>query len=121
MTTTALPTLPNIVTPSLKSTKQESKQTITALTRDQLINSIANIFEEMIAERCTNYASVDEIPSATMFHAKKLPSISLRDYLKRFAQYSECQDYIFVIVLVFLDRLGDKVADFGLDSFNAHR
>lgn len=123
MTTQLLQAIPT-VTPcscTLHATKQDSKQVVSALTRDQLIETIANILEDMIAERCNNYASFDDIPAPNMFHAKKLPSISIKDYLKRFAQFSECQDYIFVIVLIFLDRLGEKVEDFGLDSFNALR
>jgi len=121
MTTQIIPTLPTITAPNLIATKQERKQIVSTLTRDQLINNIAEILEDMIAERCTNYSSVDEIPSLTKFHAKKLPPISIKDYLKRFAQFSECQDYTFVILLIFLDRLGEKVEDFCLDSFNVHR
>jgi len=121
MTTQILPTLPTIETPNLKVANQNNKQIVSVLSRDQLINTIADILEEMIAERCTNYTSYDDIPQPTKFHAKKLPSISIRDYLKRFAQFSECQDYIFVIVLIFLDRLGEKIEDFGLDTLNAHR
>jgi hypothetical protein len=121
MTTQILPTLPTVSVPNLKQNVQKSNQTITPLSRDQIIDTIADILEEMIADRCDNFSSYEEIPSPNMFHAKKLPSISIRNYLKRFAQFSECQDYIFVILLVFLDRLGEKVESFSLDTFNAHR
>jgi len=91
------------------------------LTREQLIDSVAGLLEDIIDERCTRYTSLDEIPEKTNYHAKKLPSISLRDYMVRFATHSNCHENVFVMALIFLDKLGQEVADFNLDTYNVHR
>jgi hypothetical protein len=122
MTTQVLPTVEIPVTHNLKSTVHESKQqTVTVLTRDQLIDTVALLLEDMLSDNGTRYTSVEEIPEVTPFHAKKLPSISLRAYIKRFADFSNCHDNVFVLALIFLDRLGEEVPDFSLDTFNVLR
>jgi len=121
MTTQVLPTVEIPVTHNLKASVHESKQTVSVLTRDQLIDSVAHLIEDIISDNGTRYTSVEEIPEVTPFHAKKLPSISIRDYIKRFANFSNCHDNVFVLALIFLDRLGEEVPDFGLDTFNVLR
>jgi len=91
------------------------------LTRAQLIESVALLLEEMIEERCGRYSGPDEIPNKTIFHAKKLPSISIRDYLMRFSTYSNCHEDAFVYALIYLDKVGESVNEFSVDSFNVHR
>jgi len=122
MTTQVLPIAQEVAQISnIKPSLHNSKHTISVLTRDQLIDTVATLIEEMITEGGTRYTSVEEIPEVTPFHAQKLPSISIRDYIKRFATHSNCNDNVFVLVLVFLDRLGEQVPDFTLDSFNVLR
>lgn len=119
--TQSIPTVEVSMTPNLKSNVRESKQTVSVLTRDQLIDTVALLIEDIINERGARYTSVEEIPEVTPFHAKKLPSISISAYMKRFAQFSNCHDNVFVLTLIFLDKLGEEVTDFGLDTFNVLR
>jgi len=102
--------------------KNNSKRPpLTSLTRLQLIDTVASILEEMIEERLGNYSDVNEIPTKTLFHAQKLPPISIKAYLQRFAEHSKCADDAFVMALIYLDKVGELMEDFSLDSFNVHR
>jgi hypothetical protein len=93
----------------------------TSLSRSQLVETVARILDGMIEERFGKYVSVDEVPNRTVFHASKLPPISLKDYLNRFATFSNCNEDAFVYALIYLDKVGDNIEDFSLDSFNSHR
>lgn len=93
----------------------------TTLTRSQLIDTVAWVLEGMIEERCGNYTDTKEIPNQTIFHAQKLPAISIKAYLTRFATHSECHENAFVFALLYLDKVGEILDEFSLDSFNVHR
>ena len=103
-------------------TEKSSKAALkTSLTREELIETTGDILQEMIDSACKNYTEVSEIPEKTMFHAQKLPSISIKDYLKRFAKHSNCHEDVFVYMMIYLDKIGENVPEFELDSFNALR
>lgn len=121
MSVQVIPTVPVVANTHVKVPLTQTKQLPAGLTREQLIETVANLLEDIVTERCTRYTSVDEIPNKTLFHAKKLPSISLKDYMKRFGDYSNCHENVFVLALIFIDKLGEDVPDFCLDSFNIHR
>jgi len=91
------------------------------LSRTQLVDTVASILEGMIEERMARFTDIKEVPNETVFHAKKLPSISIKDYLTRFAMYSQCHEDAFVYALIYLDKVGENLDDFSLDTFNAHR
>jgi len=91
------------------------------LTRQQLVETVSSLLEEMIQGRLANYLTADEIPTKTAFHAQKLPPISIKSYLERFAKFSDCSDDAFIYALIYLDKAGDLFEDFTLDSFNVHR
>jgi len=102
--------------------KNSSKRSpLTSLTRQQLIETVSSILEEMIEERLGNFSDISEIPCQTKFHAQKLPSISLKAYLQRFAEHSQCKDDAFILALIYLDKVGELLDNFSLDSFNVHR
>lgn len=115
------PTQINTVAPKPQLTKQQTKALTSSLGREQLIETVADLLEDILTERCTRYTSLEEIPEKTPFHAKKIPGICLKDYMKRFATFSNCNDNVFVLTLIFFDKLGQDVPDFCLDSFNIHR
>jgi len=93
----------------------------TSLTREELIDTTGDLLQEMIDSAFKNYTDVNEIPVKSKFHAQKLPSISIKDYLKRFAKFSNCHEDVFVYLMIYLDKIGENVPDFELDSFNALR
>jgi len=108
-------------TSSSTSEEKQKKQRTSPLTRQELIQSVAWLLEEMIDQASTNYNDTDEIPNKTAFHAQKRPAISLKDYLSRFAQFSKCHDDVFVYAMIYLDKIGENYQEFELDSFNVHR
>lgn len=91
------------------------------LTRQQLVETVSSLLEEMIQGRLANYLTADEIPTKTPFHAQKLPPISIKSYLERFAKFSDCSDDTFIYALIYLDKAGELCEDFNLDSFNVLR
>jgi len=109
------------LTNNLNLKNSSKRPPLTSLTTLQLIETVALILEEMIEERFGNFSDVSEIPLKTPFHAQKLPSISIKAYLQRFAENSKCQDNAFILALIYLDRVGDLIEGFSLDSFNVHR
>jgi len=106
--------------PVVKSVQKTTQKT-TEITREELITNVAGLLDEIIAEKGTNFTQVSEIPDMTVFHAKKLAPISLRDYLLRFGKNTECHEDAFIYALIYLDRCADNIEDFSLDSFNILR
>lgn len=91
------------------------------LPRGELVKAIALILDEVIKSKCKDYTDESEISKKSSFHAKTLPSISLEDYLLRFSHYSKCEDDALIYALIYLDRIGEKLSDFSLDTFSVHK
>jgi len=118
LSTQPLSTSPN---PSLSSDSLPQIPKSDQLSRTVLIETIALLLEEMIEQASKDYKDPKEISQPTAFHAEKLPSISVKDYLIRFGKFSNCHDNAFVFAMIYLDKIGEFVPDFELDSFNIHR
>lgn len=103
--------------PSKKSVTQKPLE----ITREELISNVAGLLDEIIIENGTRYTDASEIPEMTMFHAKKLPPLSIKDYMMRFGEYTECHEDAFIYSLIYLDRCAKNVEDFSMDSFNVLR
>ena len=89
--------------------------------RESIIKTIAVILSDVIKE-CQE-GSTPDAPSLkkTIFHANKIPGISILDYLKRIGEYTQCSDECFIYALIYLDRIGEKLPNFALDQLNIHR
>jgi hypothetical protein len=57
----------------------------------------------------------------SIFHSKKIPGISISDYLQRQATYSRCSPETFFLALIYIDRYFEKVADQCLMAHNVHK
>jgi len=57
----------------------------------------------------------------TKFNCKKSPSISIRDYVERCANYIKCDEAIFAASLIYIDRVVSKNPSFLITSRNIHR
>jgi len=66
-----------------------------------------------------NKAETQVKPS--VFHAKKIPTISIKDYLKRIGEFSKCSDQCFIYALIYIDSVASKDEEFVLDTLNVHR
>ncbi|CAD8155481.1 unnamed protein product [Paramecium octaurelia] len=85
---------------------------------NQLLNTIADILDEIIKQTDTLEIEQDQI---SYFHATKAPSITLYNYLQRISKYTHCSEECFVIALIYLDRLQEKHPYFVLNSKCIHR
>ena len=87
--------------------------------RENITKTIAVILSDLIKE-CQDKSTI-EAQQKTMFHAKKIPGISILDYLNRIGEYSQCSDECFIYALIYLDRIGEKRLNFTLSQVNIHR
>ena len=97
------------------------RQTLTTLPRAQLIEAITFIMEDIIQTAGKSFTCASEISNVTVFHASTLPVISIHDYLTRFSFYSKCEDDVLIYALIYLDRIGELIKGFCLDSFSVHK
>lgn len=58
---------------------------------------------------------------ASGFTAKSVPSISIKDYLKRIATCSHCSDECLILALIYIDRITERNKSFIIKSLNIHR
>ena len=66
-------------------------------------------------------ANKDKSISKSIFHSKKIPGISISDYLQRQATYSQCSPESFFLALIYIDRYFEKVNDQCLMAHNVHK
>ena len=52
--------------------------------------------------------------SINYFYAEKLPSMSINEYFRRLAMYTECSDQVLMLALIYVDRIH-------MDAFEAER
>lgn len=57
----------------------------------------------------------------TVFHATRVPQVSIEDYLKRIAMYFPCSDECLVLGLVYIDRVLHLHPDFVVSGLSIHR
>jgi hypothetical protein len=105
---------------SLKSGSKGVGSKVPSLSREDIVDCVAGIITDMIQDSKV-YTQPSEIPKLSPFHAKKAPTISVKDYLKRFATHSNCHYDAFIYALIYLDRAGEMYENFTLDSFNVLR
>jgi hypothetical protein len=121
MTYGAVQTLTYDPVPSIIQEEKPKLSVLTSLPRAQLTQVMAWILNELMKAKGKILVDESEISTKSVFHAKVLPSISLEDYLARFSAYSHCEDDVLIYALIYLDRIGEKLADFTVDSFNVHK
>ncbi len=86
----------------------------------------ADFFVRSLACVLTHLVSLKDSPlnegePLTVFHAVRVPSVSIHDYLFRIARYFLCSPECFVIALVYIDRIMKKQPDFTVCKLNIHR
>ena len=87
-----------------------------------LIKAISQTLETILEENTfhPNYKDSLNKQSKMIFTAKKIPSISIENYLKRIQQYSNIEKNTLIISLIFIDRLC-KITNLTLTYYNIHR
>ena len=80
-----------------------------------VVNAVANVLETYL--KCRE----EEEYISTSFHAGKTPSISIRQYINRMAQFMKCTEEIFVLALIYIDRVTTRKKDLVINGFCIHR
>ena len=87
-----------------------------SLNRDLIIKTITLTLEEVLKTAC------NEIPhEKTPFHGAVPPAVSIEEYIKRVEKYAFCSDSVYVMTLVYIDRLQERNPEFVLNRFSIHR
>lgn len=87
------------------------------LDKELIIGALAQILNQILEET----SGQPEIRTDTRFHAATVPSVSVRDYLRRIAKYAHCSDSVFIVALIYLDRLQERNGELVLTLNCVHR
>ncbi len=92
-----------------------------SLNKDNILKAINNIISEIITENIDkSKAKIIENQKATSFFAKKIPSISIFNYLERILKYTKMEENTLIVMLIYIDRLCES-NNFLLTEHNIHR
>ncbi|KAL4492053.1 hypothetical protein ABPG72_008474 [Tetrahymena utriculariae] len=85
---------------------------------EQSINlqAIAEYLEQIAHQQDAEQA----VPHPT-FAAKKLPPISIMDYLKRLQKFTDCSNANFLLALIYIERLQESMGEILLNSYTILR
>lgn len=85
------------------------------------VSSLSLNSEKSISECSSSSSSPDSLPlTPDCFHAKKVPSMSLEDYLKRIIKYSQVEPSSLITAVIYIDQIyGEK--KYMLNVNNIHR
>jgi hypothetical protein len=118
------PNIPN----SLKEKEEEkTKRRVYDYIQEsnEVINIVSEILEEIIGEYSKNEINDDEEineESTLMksFISKKVPQITIKNYLKRIMKYSKPEPSTVIISLIYIDKVCEN-SNLRLTQFNIHR
>lgn len=74
---------------------------------------------------CRLTAHNDQIPltsaNLTRFHSRAPPQISVYDYLRRIVKYTSLERACLLVILIYIDRVCERVRTFTISSLTVHR
>lgn len=79
------------------------------------IDCISDILEDLIN------SNLGKINIITIFNSSKVPSLSIKNYLRRFYKFSKASLESYILSLIYLDRLSEKYNEFFLNEVNSHK
>ncbi|EGR32235.1 n-terminal domain protein [Ichthyophthirius multifiliis] len=86
------------------------------LDNEQLISIISCLLEEIL-----QITDQQENKFPSIFHNKKLPTISIRDYLLRINRICHCSQECFILSIIYIDKIIQRQKEFVVNSFCIHR
>lgn len=113
----------NVLLPNNKLfSNQQNKNLQNEEIKRKTLLSIYNRLMETINEnkQNSNYKKIIKKQSKQIFTSKKMPSISLNDYLNRLFNYTKCDLATVIISLIYIDRFLKK-STILLNEKNVHR
>ena len=89
----------------------------------QLINTISELLNNISEENNSievNNNNITINKKIKLFMLKKMPSITIRDYLLRLSKYSKISESTLIFILIYIDRLCQKYK-FKINYFNIYK
>lgn len=85
-----------------------------------VLSALASLLEDSIQEKklCTPTLKKEDV--FTIFHSSEAPTISIRQYVERIFNYSNCSTCCFVVAYVYIERFL-RSRGVRLTSLNVHR
>jgi hypothetical protein len=84
------------------------------------IISLASVISQLLREIVCDNNSRDVAAPMDCFHAKKVPSMGIEDYIKRIVKYSQLEPSTLILSIAYIDRLCD-LKKYNLTFNNIHR
>ncbi|MCO5599816.1 hypothetical protein L7F22_053923 [Adiantum nelumboides] len=101
---------------------EESVKTLPALFEDSDPEDIVILVADMLNRLMTHNDSLPLHPSSlTRFHSRAAPGITILSYLRRIAKYTSLEKSCMLILLVYIDRVCQRIAGFTICSLTVHR
>ena len=80
-----------------------------SINKDDIIKAINSIIEEIINENSDpSKANLIENQKMTNFNTKRVPSISIINYLERILKYTKMETSTLIITLIYIDKICEK-------------
>ena len=76
--------------------------------REKMIKSISYILSEMININKTNTKNTNNNTMNDIFNSKKIPNISIQDYLIRIIEYTNIEENTLICALIYIDSISNK-------------
>lgn len=78
---------------------------------------VAHVLEKAMLNMQASQAS----SNLTVFHSRKIPSISIYDFLARIHSFAGCSESCYLMAFIYIDRILQKNPDFMLSMYCIHR
>ena len=82
--------------------------------------SISNIIPELLKDICEEGKTNNESLLIKSFISKKIPAISIKDYIDRLLKYSKVCNEILIVILIYFDKICTK-HKIHLNYYNIHK
>ncbi|PWN36421.1 cyclin-domain-containing protein, partial [Meira miltonrushii] len=101
---------------------EENVKTLPPLFEDSDPEDIVILVADMLNRLTTHNDSLPLHPSSlTRFHSRAAPGITILSYLRRIAKYTSLEKSCMLILLVYIDRVCQRIAGFTICSLTVHR
>ncbi|SJX61503.1 related to PHO80-cyclin [Sporisorium reilianum f. sp. reilianum] len=126
VTTTAAPPQPQPQPPSAQGASSTSSdgapKVLPYLFDDAHIDDVLVLVVDMLVKLTEHNDSLPLHPSAlTRFHSRATPNITLSAYLRRIAKYTSIEKCCVLILLVYIDRVCERLQGFTICGLTVHR
>ena len=103
--------------------KLKKRKSSKSIANSKIIDIISELLKNMCKDNNNSEINNKNILSnkkIKFFMLKKIPSISINDYLLRLANYSKISDSTLVFILIYIDRLCHKY-NFKINNYNIYK